>query len=277
VSSNRQLDSLLRPLCKAAGSVHLSVHHSTYPDYTRFVRLLERLTLHLSDEAVAVSQAVADSYRPLGRSLDVILHGVRKPPPHKAHGAIRQALGLSEAERVFLCVGRLNGIHKNQEQLVRGFRLYADAGGSGVLILLGPGPEQARLEMLIRELRLTRRVFLIPGDPDVGSYLQDATIYVQPSTYEGFGLTLVEAMSHALPVVATRLPAFEEILRDCPVFWIDGFEAAAIASALSRAAAVAPAQREDMGRAVHARYRKAFSVATMVDQYETLFERLLAA
>jgi glycosyltransferase involved in cell wall biosynthesis len=178
---------------------------------------------------------------------------------------------------VFLCVGRLNGIHKNQEQLVRGFKRYVNEGGSGVLVLLGPGPEQTRLERLIQELGLARRVCLIPGDADVGSYLQDATIYVQPSTYEGFGLTLVEAMSHALPMVATRLPAFEEILRGCPVFWIDGFNDVAISAALSRAAAAAPEQRQQMGGKVYARYRDAFSVSTMVDQYETLFERLLVA
>src|SRR5262249_29185825 len=55
----------------------------------------------------------------------------------------------------------------------------------------------------------------LPGHSDrVHEYLQAADLYVSPSDYEGFGLTIVEALACALPVVTTAVGVATQIVRN---------------------------------------------------------------
>jgi glycosyltransferase involved in cell wall biosynthesis len=86
----------------------------------------------------------------------------------------------------------------------------------------------ARLHALHPEARLTivsnvpglappPGVELIPGLPraEVLGRIYPATdVYVLPTLAEGYGLSVVEAMGHGLPVIATRVGALEELVAD---------------------------------------------------------------
>jgi glycosyltransferase involved in cell wall biosynthesis len=60
-----------------------------------------------------------------------------------------------------------------------------------------------------------------------------ATTLVFPSTKEGFGLVVLEAMASGVPVMASRVAPFTEYLGDDDVMWCDPFDPAAIAEAMS--------------------------------------------
>lgn len=76
-----------------------------------------------------------------------------------------------------------------------------------------PGSDTLRLEALVDELRLADRVtFLGFVEPAVlARLLQDAVALCFPSTAEGFGLPVLEAMAAGLPVVASDLPVVREV------------------------------------------------------------------
>jgi mannosyltransferase len=63
---------------------------------------------------------------------------------------------------------------------------------------------------------LQERVLFLPEDPhwDVSRWFKALDLYVAPQRWEGFGLTPLEAMACAVPVVATRAGAFEELVQD---------------------------------------------------------------
>lgn len=82
------------------------------------------------------------------------------------------------------------------------------AASEGPLVrIVGDGPDRDRLAALARELGVTERVELagrLPSGDDVYAAMARATVAVQPSAREGFGLFPLEAMAAGLPVVYCR-------------------------------------------------------------------------
>lgn len=80
--------------------------------------------------------------------------------------------------------------------------------------IAGEGDERADLEALIKELDLDPCVTLTGWTDDVAGFLATGDLFAFPSHQEGFPLTLLEAMSVGLPVVATEIDGPDEILKD---------------------------------------------------------------
>ena len=83
-----------------------------------------------------------------------------------------------------------------------------------ILNIYGDGPERENLINLIKALDLEKSVFLkgkIPNN-QVPSALESFDIFCATSIQESFGVSLIEAMSMELPVVATDVPGFKEIV-----------------------------------------------------------------
>jgi glycosyltransferase involved in cell wall biosynthesis len=142
-----------------------------------------------------------------------------------------------------------------------------------VLVVLGEGPERARLEQLARELGVGRRVFLLGRVPDVGAWLRRATLLVHPARWEGFGLGVLEAMLAGLPVVASNVSSLPELVVDGETgFLVRPDDPAALALGIARAL-----ERPELGEAGRERARREFSVARMADRTVALYERLSAS
>ena len=80
--------------------------------------------------------------------------------------------------------------------------------------IAGEGDERADLEALIKELDLDPCVRLTGWTDDVAGFLATGDLFAFPSHQEGFPLTLLEAMSVGLPVVATEIDGPDEILKE---------------------------------------------------------------
>lgn len=102
--------------------------------------------------------------------------------------------------------------HKNVDTLVRAFALD---GVDVDLVLVGPAtPAQARhLNSLIETLACGRFVHPLGwvDDAELGRLYATARAVAVPSIHEGFGLPVIEALQHGVPVVASDIPAFREV------------------------------------------------------------------
>lgn len=105
---------------------------------------------------------------------------------------------------------------KGVDRLVESFALAVERDPSRPwhLTLVGDGPLRESLESRVAELDLGARVTLAGAvEPDqVGAYMREADILVHLSTYETFGITLLEAAAGGLPVVVTRCGGPEETM-----------------------------------------------------------------
>lgn len=80
--------------------------------------------------------------------------------------------------------------------------------------------ENTPLEMVLDYIK-GKDLFIRPGfvpTSDLVSLYNSADLYVQPSTYEGFGLPLLEAMSCGTPVVSTKVSSLPEIAADAAIY-----------------------------------------------------------
>ncbi len=122
----------------------------------------------------------------------------------------------------FLAVGRFSHKHKGFDLLIKAFNIFAKNNKDWHLDIVGEGPEEKLYKELIKEYKLEDRITIHPFTNNIQAFYSNAQVYVLSSRWEGFGLVLVEAMAHGLPVVSSDLPTSLEILGDFGIYFKNG-------------------------------------------------------
>jgi glycosyltransferase involved in cell wall biosynthesis len=159
---------------------------------------------------IALTQKEANWLEQMGKTageIQILPNGVATAlldnvPPK---GAFRQKYGFSEQEKIVLFLGRISWI-KGLELLVNSMADILKEESEIRLVIAGPDDGfLATLSGLIRKLGIQKKVFFtgpLYGQSKLEAYV-DADIYVLPSVYEAFGITVLEACACGVPVVVT--------------------------------------------------------------------------
>lgn len=124
--------------------------------------------------------------------------------------------------RRFLAVGRFSHQHKGFDLLIEAFNIFSQKNKEWILDIVGEGVEEKLYQSLIEKYYLKERVIIHPFTNQIQDYYSNAQVYVLSSRWEGFGLVLVEAMAHGLPVVSSDLPTSKEIMGDFALYFKNG-------------------------------------------------------
>lgn len=167
-------------------------------------RVAERLTVR-----IAVSDAAAAfAGRRIGGRFEIVPNGV-----DVARFTDAPAADLGPGVKL-LFLGRLDE-RKGFPVALEAFARLAQDRPSLRLIVLGEGPDRRAVQALPEAIRA--RVSLLGAIPnvDIPPYLAACDLYLGASRGgESFGMVLVEAMAAGLPVVASRIPGYVEVIRD---------------------------------------------------------------
>lgn len=166
------------------------------------------------DETVLLCQHDAESYAMYDASFrpTVIYNPLTLVPGCPSEGTSRR----------FLAVGRFSHQHKGFDLLIDAFASFAKTDKEWALDIVGEGPEEKLYRSKIAAYGLEQRVVLHPFTNHIQDYYSQAQVYVLSSRWEGFGLVLVEAMAHGLPVVSSDLPTSKEIMGDFGIYFRNG-------------------------------------------------------
>jgi glycosyltransferase involved in cell wall biosynthesis len=162
--------------------------------------------------------------------------------------------------------------------LVRAAARLLDEGRlPGRVAIVGNGPIEDRVRDEIDRLGVAPEVAWFPYRGAVGPYLAALDLFVLPSAWEALPLSLLEAMSCALPILATDVGGTPEAVDD----GLNGRivpqgDEAALAGALHDLLSD-PRTRAAMGSAGRQRYEARFRLERMVDDTAALYRELLGA
>ncbi len=191
--------------------------------------------------------------------------------------ARRAELGIPPQAVVVGYVGHLRP-EKNPVRLVEALREVAPGVPPPHALILGDGPERARVEQRARELGLTARVHLVGHRPTPRDDYRAMDVFALSSDTEQMPVALLEAMASALPVVATDVGDVRRVLPDEQARFVVPLApapAAALGRALGELAADA-ALRRTLGAANRARVEREYSFGGMVAAYREVYARALA-
>ena len=166
------------------------------------------------DHVVLLCQHDADSYFQYDKQFHptVIYNPLTLQPGELSSGTSKR----------FLAVGRFSRQHKGFDLLIKAFNLFAQNNSEWCLDIVGEGTEGELYKKLVKEYQLENRVIIHPFTDRIQDYYSNAQVYVLSSRWEGFGLVLVEAMAHGLPVVSSDLPTSKEIMSDFALYFKNG-------------------------------------------------------
>ncbi len=156
----------------------------------------------------------------------VVRHGVEDAffglRENEAYGPeLPAAAGLPSDARYLLAVSTVHP-HKNWDTLIDAYAALAREGSELHLAVSGlPGKAWETIQDKVSKARLADRVHLLGWQPRerlIGLF-KFAEALVFPSSFEGFGMPVLEAMAAELPVVCSDIPPLREIADGCAHFF----------------------------------------------------------
>jgi glycosyltransferase-like protein len=223
-----------------------TVHHVDAFDDAQLAALQLR-AITVADRLFVVSRMWRDWLaHELGLDACMVGNGVDmsrfSPVPDATDAALRRRLDLPSDSPAFIAVGGVEQ-RKNTIRLLDAFRiLHAQHPASRLIIaggasLLDHNAYRTRFIKALAQSGLPEGAVIRTGPwPQelMPALYRAATSLVFPSTKEGFGLVVLEAMASGVPVVTSRIAPFTEYLGGDDVLWCDPFDARSIAAAMAQ-------------------------------------------
>lgn len=245
----------------------------------RWREFLYRLTDRLADVTTNVSKTGVERYIRIGAAsagrIRWVPNGVDTSRFERGPGDrsdVRTALGVNDVF-VFLAVGRLERA-KGFDVLLQALSLVQTQMSNVIVLIAGDGSERVKLCAQASDLGLGAGIVRFLGvRDDIPDLMAAADGFVLPSRWEGLPLVLLEAASACLPVVATNVGGNGEVTVDHVTgLLVPADDAEALGAAMMHVATLMADQRTSMGRRGRRIVEAGYSLQSVVDKWEQLYD-----
>lgn len=167
-------------------------------------------------DAVVATSARTAAYLEVENS--VVMHGIDTarffPPADKT--AAKQAVGLDPEKKIAGCFGRVRR-QKGTDLFVDAMIALLPGRPDWIAIVAGRATAshaafETELKERVANAGLSERILFVGEHTNINDWYRALDLFVAPQRWEGFGLTPLEAMATAVPVVATDVGAFPELV-----------------------------------------------------------------
>ena len=255
--------------------------HSWYSETLR-LKLLEtadKRVLRGFDHVIAVSPEIRDDLLQCavpGARVTYINNGISTPaadPAARRH--IRAEFNVPAGGHLLVQIGRLARSKRNDLLIAALARLRRAA--NTYLLLAGDGELRNQLAQEVAMNGLSQRVFFCGYRTDTPRLLAAADALVLSSDKEGLPIIILEAMSMRCPIVATRVGAIAEVLRDGVDGWVvPPSDTNALTSAIDQVLND-PETAHARAASAYRRFRQEYSRDAMGARYLQIYETIWAA
>ena len=254
--------------------------HNDNPHFNRLpLRVMFRALWALTEDGVCISQAVQRYVLKVEGApackLHQIYYGLPLPTPRYDRESIRA--GLAAAVPALPLDGVWVGIFSRlieQKGIPYGLQAFAQIAPDypeAHLLIAGDGILRAELESQAQNLGLGGRVHFLGWRTDAPQLMAGLDLFLMPSLWEGFGMTLLEAMAQAVPILGSTAGAIPEVVRDGETgLTVPPADVNALAAALKSLIGDAGLRRQ-MGEAGLARLSAHFSAHAMIQAHIKLY------
>ena len=237
--------------------------------YERFVSVLPLCT-----SVAALSPGLAQELR---RAVPQLSRADVLPLITQDHNGASSPIMASERV-TFGFAGRLEYL-KGPLRLINAFSIAQRVESDMEVKLAGDGSQRKEILDLTRSLGLAEKCHLVGVYKTLkerSEFMHGIDVFVLPSMTEGTPNAIIEAMSHAKPIIATAVGGVPDVVSDEVGILVPPDNVKALADAMSRLAADADLRRT-MGLAARAKYEQLFTppvvLPLLVDFYERVIER----
>lgn len=254
----------LRGLIRAAGVRRIVAHFHDHGTEREHGGTVPHSTL-FADAAIATSHSVKTLLR--GRAAaEVIYPGIVPVPDEPGPRLAGRPLVIGALSRLAEVKGYIH--------LVRAMPAVLARVPQARLEIAGEGPEAAALAREAAQLGISDSVSLLGWRDDLAPLFASWRVFAAPSLMEGFGLSILEAAMHGLPIVASRVGGIPELIEDgVSGFLVPPADPAALAAKLIECLVVTP-RAARLGEEAAQRARTAFAPAKFDAAIRSIYDRL---
>ena len=157
---------------------------------------------------------------------------------------------------------------KDHGALLRAISTMADVE----VLLAGDGPLRPQYVAMAAVLGICRRVHFLGDRRDIPQLLAESHIFALPSRWEGFPISILEAMRAGLPVVASDVGGVREAVAHGQTGFTTTPGDDADFAARLRALVESPVLRGDFGKAARRAYERDFTRQTMLERTQAIYQ-----
>ena len=262
-------------------AVIFTEHGRHQPDKVRpkrvvFNKIFQYFTSRFTGVAKFSKDSLVEFEKISSSKIDVIYNGIdlKNFPEHFSKPEIRKKLGFKIDDKLIGIIARLDPI-KDHKSLISAFSLIKDKINNCKLLIIGDGPMREELEQQTDALNLKNNIVFLGMRTDVPDLLMVLDVFVLPSVMEATSVTLLEAMSASLPVIATNVGGNKEIVIDGTTgILVEPQTPEQIADAIEKIL-TDTAFAAKMGLAGRKRVEQYFTFDKMIEQYKNLYLEIL--